>query len=118
MCLVKDLLTKEELSHIKRILEFLPEDAPVSYEVWVVHHGGPTTITEPDFLLRTFDEPEDAVDYTKTILLSDILLEESVPCKVISINVEAAIDDYEDGTVTLGTIYKKDFIPNLWNFIS
>ena len=70
MCIVKDLLTKEDLRHIKRVLQILPEEAPISYEVWAIgrhnHHNVET-------ILRTFTEFNEALDYADSLPLLDAI---------------------------------------------
>ena len=110
MCIVKDLLTKEEVRHIKRVLEILPEDAPIHYEVWAIgrhnHHNVET-------LLRTFDESYEAVDYADNLYLLDAItaiagdayFNYSTDC--VFVEVSTVIDNNIGGTMNIGTCYKK-----------
>lgn len=110
MCIVKDLLTKEELRHIKRVLEILPEEAPISYEVWVIgrhnHHNVET-------LLRTFEECWEAVDYADTLPLLDAINAIAgdnyfnYGTDYVFVEVETVIDNRRGGTMNIGTAYKK-----------
>ena len=119
MCLVKDLLTREEQKYIKRILEILPEDAPIAYEVWAIGYYNKVA-TDLAFLLQVFTEPEEAIEYTKTVATADVLqiiseADFSTTLKApeinrISLEVETVIDDNDDNTVNLCTIYKNTLV--------
>ena len=110
MCIVKDLLTKEESRHIKRVLEILPEEAPISYEVWAVgrhnHHNVET-------LLRTFEESYEAVDCADTFPLLDAINAIAgdayfdYSTDYVFIEVSAVIDNNRGGTMNIGAVYKK-----------
>jgi hypothetical protein len=110
MCIVKDLLTKEDLRHIKRVLEILPEEAPIHYEVWAIgrhnHHNVET-------LLRTFEESRDAVAYADTLYLLDAVnaiagdAYFNYSTDYVFIEVSAVIDNKRGGTMNIGTAYKK-----------
>jgi hypothetical protein len=109
MCIVKDLLTKEELRHIKRVLEILPEDAPISYEVWVIGRNNNTNI---EAMLRTFDESFEAIEYAKAITLLEALNAITADkyfnysTDYIFVEVETVIDNNRGGTINIGTAYK------------
>jgi hypothetical protein len=110
MCIVKDLLTKEDLRHIKRVLEILPEEAPISYEVWVIgrhnHHNVET-------LVRTFAESWEAVDYADSLPLLDavnIIAGDAYfnySTDYVFIEISAVIDNNHGGTMNIGIAYKK-----------
>jgi hypothetical protein len=113
MSIIKDLLTREEQRSVHRMLEILPEDAPVCYEVWAIGYYN-RTITDTVFLLRVFSDPEDATDYAKQEApqeLRRILLEADLSTfNAIALEVETVIDDNEEGTINICTLYKKMFI--------
>ena len=110
MCIVKDLLTKEDLRHVKRVLEILPEEAPISYEVWAVgrhnHHNTET-------LLRTFEESWEAIDYADAIPLLDAInaiagdAYFNYSTDYVFIEVSTVIDNNRGGTMNIGCAYKK-----------
>lgn len=110
MCIVKDLLTKEDLKHIKRVLQILPEEAPISYEVWAIgrynHHNTET-------LLRTFEESREAVDYADALPLLDAINAIAggsyfnYSTDYVFIEVSAVIDNNRGGTMNIGCAYKK-----------
>jgi hypothetical protein len=117
MNMVKDLLTREEQRYIKKILEILPEDAPIAYEVWAIGYYNKTT-TDVAFLLQVFNEPEEAVEYAKLGAIRDamqVVAEADFDINVtheinrISVEVETVIDNNENGTVNICTIYKNTF---------
>jgi hypothetical protein len=110
MCIVKDLLTKEDLRHIKRVLEILPEEAPISYEVWAIgrhnHHN-------VEILVRTFEESWEAVEYADTLPLLDAInaiagdAYFNYGTDYVFVEVSAVIDNHRGGTMNIGTTYKK-----------
>jgi hypothetical protein len=110
MCIVKDLLTKEELRPIKRVLEILPEEALISYEVWVIgrhnHHN-------TEILLRTFEESCEAVYYADALPLMDAINAIAgdsffdYSTDYVFIEVSAVIDNNRGGTMNIGCAYKK-----------
>ena len=111
MCIVKDLLTKEELRHIKRVLEFLPEEAPISYEVWVIGHNNNHNI---ETMLRAFENSLEAIEYAKDVELLDAINAIAgdnyfdYGTDYVFVEVETVIDDNKGGTMNIGTVYKND----------
>jgi hypothetical protein len=117
MNMVKDLLTREEQRYIKKILEILPEDAPIAYEVWAIGYYN-KEVTDVAFLLQVFTEPEEAIEYTKSAAITDTMqivaeadFDTNIATEInrISVEVETVIDDTENDTVNLCTIYKNAF---------
>lgn len=110
MCIVKDLLTKEDLRHIKRVLEILPEEAPISYEVWAIGRHSRHNV---ETVMRTFDESWEAIEYAESLPLLDAInaiagdayFNYSTDC--VFIEVTTAIDNSRGSTMNIGTIYKK-----------
>lgn len=111
MCIVKDLLTKEELRHLKRVLEILPEEAQISYEVWAI---GRNNNRNTETLLRTFKNSLDAVEYAKDVVLLDAINAIAgdnyfdYSTDYVFVEVETVIDDNKGGTMNIGTVYKND----------
>ena len=109
MCIVKDLLTKEDLRHIKRVLEILPEDAPISYEVWAI---GYANNSKKETLLRTFDDSREAIEYADSTTLLDAINAIAgngyfdYSTDYVFIEVETTIDNNRGGSINIGTIYK------------
>ena len=110
MCIVKDLLTKEESRQVKRVLEILPEEAPITYEVWVLgrhnHHNVET-------LLKTFEESWEAVDYASMLSLMDAVNAIAgdsyfdYSTDYVFVEVETVIDNHRGGSMNIGCTYKK-----------
>lgn len=115
MITVKDLFENEALLNgIVEDLEDFSEDTPVSYEVWAIGHAEDDTVTEAEMLLGTFDDPDFAVSYAKAITLADVVnLAADDSCETvdtvhhISIEVETVVSEDEEGTMNIGTVYKK-----------
>lgn len=111
MCIVKDLLTKEELRHIKRALQLLPEEAPVSYEVWAI---GYANNAKQEKLLHSFEDSKEAIKYADTIYLMDAINAVAganrfnYDTDYVFVEVETVIDDTKGGTINIGTIFKND----------
>ena len=119
MCIVKDLLTKEDLRHIKRVLEILPEDAPVTYEVWAI---GYADNSKKETLLRSFEESREAIEYANNVILLDAINAIAgdgyfdYGTDYVFVEVETVIDNNRGGTMNIGTIYKNDLF--ILEFIS
>lgn len=111
MCIVRDLLTKEELRHIKRVLQILPEEAPISYEVWAI---GYANNSKKEILLRSFEESREAIKYTDTVTLLDAVNaiagdnSFNYGTDYVFVEVETVIADNKGGTINIGTVYKND----------
>ena len=94
-------------------LEDIPEDATVEYEVWAIGYNGDDAVTDTDFLLKTFEDPDEAVKFAKDCTLADVINltadGESIENDVtsISIEVETVVEDEDEGTMNVGTIYYK-----------
>lgn len=91
----------------------VPEDVPVSYEVWAIGYDEEDQATDAELLLAIFDDPDQAVYYAKELTLADVVNfaaddECDVTTEVYSIHieVETVVPDAE-GTINIGTIYKK-----------
>lgn len=115
MITVKDLMNNEELTKgIVEDLEDFDENAEVTYEVWAMGYDEDDEITDAEFLLKEFDNPDEAVTYAKEIDLADIVeltSDGSEPLDnvvTIKIEVETVVDDEDDCTMNVGTIYKRD----------
>jgi hypothetical protein len=95
------------------MLELLPEDAPLCYEVWAIGYLN-RRVTDNTFLLRVFIDPEDAIEYAKSEApqeLRRILLEADLNTfNAVALEVETVVDDNEEGTINICTLYKKMFL--------
>jgi hypothetical protein len=114
---VKDLMENEELNQfITEDLEDFETDAEVSYEVWALGYDEAGTITDSELFIKSFNDPDEAITFAKNLDLSDIVqlaanedFSAESFCKIdyISVEVETVVDE-EDGTMNIGTIYKKE----------
>jgi hypothetical protein len=111
MCIVKDLLTKDDLRHVRNALEILPEETPIYYEVWIIGYYNNIKV---ETLLCTFTESCDAIEYTNTITLLDAINviagnnRFSYDTDYVFIEVNSAIDNHRGGMMNLGTVYKNN----------
>lgn len=115
---VKDLMENEKLNQfVTEDLEDFDADTPVSYEVWAIGYDEDEIITDSEMFVAEFDDPDEAVTYIKNLTLADIVhkaAEDPVgvvdyeEVKRISVEVETVVDEKEEGTMNVGTIYKRD----------
>lgn len=115
---VKDLMNNEELiKEITEDLEDFDEDATVTYEVWAIGYDGDSCITDTEMLIGEFADPEKAIEKAKALTLADIVHQASEedngtePDKsvaYISVEVETVVEDEDDGTMNVGTIFRKE----------
>lgn len=93
----------------------IPEDVPVMYEVWAIGYDEEDQITDAEMLIGTFEDPDEAVSFARDTSVSDVLglaedddysgFDDNV-C-TIHVEVETVVASDEDGTMNIGTIYKK-----------
>ena len=82
------------------------------YEVWVIGYDENNRVTDTEVLLKSFDDPGEAVEYAKNVTLADIIRHpnvESAPIHEIDsllVEVETVIDDAY-GTCNVDTVYQK-----------
>lgn len=100
---------------VKRMTEDmdLPEDIPVSYEVWAIGYDEENNVMDAEMLLAEFDDPDFAVSYAETITLADVVhlaaddeYEADNTVHHILIEVETVVPD-ENSAMNIGTIYRK-----------
>ncbi len=100
-------------------LEDFAEYDNVTYEVWAIGYDGNDCVTDTEMLLGKFDDHEAAVSYASKIALADIVhkaAEENtnnIPAEnlaYITVEVETVVDDEDEGTMNIGTIY----INHIW----
>jgi hypothetical protein len=115
---LKDLITDESfVNYIVEDIEDIPEDVTVSYEVWAIGYDGKKAITDTEFLLKELADPDEAVAFAEACTLADILnMSEEEPWEAtledyevtsLTIQVETVVNDAEEGTMNVGTIYHK-----------
>lgn len=121
---MKEVTTIKTLSEDKDLMKYVTEDledfneeTPVTYEVWAIGYTADNKITDTDMLIGDFTDPDQAVEKAKTVTLADIVhqaaeehdgSEPADDVAYISIEVETVVDDEEEGTMNVGTIYKRE----------
>lgn len=121
---MKEVLTIKEVMENKDLAKFIaedldeiPEDAEVTYELWAIGYNADGAITDTEMFVAEFTDPDEAIQRAKQITLADIVhqaAEEhdgSTPAEnvtYISLEVETVVDEDEDGTMNIGTIYKRE----------
>ena len=94
----------------------IPDDMPVSYEVWATGYDEDGTVYESEMFITAFTDPDEAVAYAKELTSEDVLsiaAEHYVGAapyeniEGISIEVETVVPNGDDGTMNVGTIYRK-----------
>lgn len=110
---VKDLLNNEDIVNciVEDITE-VPEDAEVTYELWAIGYDCYDEVTDTEVLIGEFEDPDTAVIVANRITLEDVVnqLGTDITDDVayFSIEVETVIEDEDDSTMNIGTIFKKE----------
>jgi hypothetical protein len=115
MITVKDLFENEELmNNLVEDIEDFSEDTPVAYDVWAIGYDEEDSTTGVEMMLGTFDNPDQAVHYAKSMTLSDVVnlaaddnCETATGVHYISIEVETTVPDDEGNYMNVGTVFKK-----------
>lgn len=121
---MKEVLTLKEVMENKDLAKFIaedldeiPEDAEVTYELWAIGYNADGAVTDTEMFIAEFKDPDDAIEFAKKVTMADIVhqaAEEhdgSTPAEnvtYISLEVETVVDEDEDGTMNIGTIYKRE----------
>ena len=121
---MKEVLTLKEVMENKDLAKFIaedldeiPEDAEVTYELWAIGYNADGAITDTEMFIAEFKDPDTAIEFAKKVTMADIVhqaAEEhdgSTPAEnvtYISLEVETVVDEDEDGTMNIGTIYKRE----------
>lgn len=118
---IQDLINNEEfVQQIVEDITEIPEDTEVSYEVWASGYNFNNEITDANTFMKDFKDPDEAIDYAKQLTLVDIIEQDAKDCgnekikelnteiAYISVEVETVIEDEDDSTMNIGTIYKRD----------
>ncbi len=115
---VKDLMDNEDImKHITEDLDDFANDAVVTYEVWAIGYDEHGAITDTDMYITESEDPDAAIEKAKSLTLADIIHQASeeddgtepmTDVTYISIEVETVVDDEEEGTMNIGTIYKRE----------
>lgn len=114
---VRDLMNDEELSsYVTEDLEDFDDTAVVTYAIWAIGYDADSCITDTEMYLGEFVDPDLAVEKAKALTLADIIhlaaeADDSEPNEdvaYVTIEVETVVDDEEEGSMNVGTIFKKD----------
>lgn len=121
---MKEVLTLKEVMENKDLAKFIaedldeiPEDAEVTYELWAIGYNADGAVTDTEMFIAEFKDPDAAIEFAKKVTIADIVhqaAEEhdgSTPAEnvtYISLEVETVVDEDEDGTMNIGTIYKRE----------
>lgn len=115
---VQDLMNDEELSsYVTEDLEDFDNTAVVTYAIWAIGYDVDSCITDTEMYLGEFADPDLAVEKAKALTLADIIhlaaeeddgSEPNEDVAYVTIEVETVVDDEEEGSMNVGTIFKKD----------
>jgi hypothetical protein len=114
---VKNLMNDEELmSYVTEDLEDFEEDTPVTYELWAIGYDANDKVTDAELFLGEFTDPDKAVEKAKSLTFSDVIQlaaeEDCVipdePVAYLSIEVETVVEDEDESTMNIGTIFKSE----------
>lgn len=121
---MKEVLTLKEVMENKDLAKFIaedldeiPDDAEVTYELWAIGYNADGAVTDTEMFIAEFKDPDAAIEFAKKVTMADIVhqaAEEhdgSTPAEnvaSISLEVETVVDEDEDGTMNIGTIYKRE----------
>ena len=110
---IKELKNRDELvKHIVEDLDDFEEDAKVSYEVWAIGYDIEDNVTDAESFFESFDDPDKAIEYARTITLPDIICmtpdddtESESEVAYIFVEVETVVKEGEE-SYNVGTIFK------------
>lgn len=121
---MKEVLTLKEVMENKDLAKFIaedldeiPEDAEVTYELWAIGYNADGAVTDTEMFIAEFKDPDAAIEFAKKVTMADIVYQAaeehdgSTPAEnvtYISLEVETVVDEDEDGTMNIGTIYKRE----------
>lgn len=121
---MKEVLTLKEVMENKDLAKFIAEDldetledAEAIYELWAIGYNANGAVTDTEMFIAEFKDPDAAIEFAKKVTMADIVhqaAEEhdgSTPAEnvtYISLEVETVVDEDEDGTMNIGTIYKRE----------
>lgn len=115
MMTAKDLFDSEELMNsIVEDIDDIPEDAEVIYSVWALGRDSGDAVTDVEYLIGEFDNPDEAVERANKVTTAEMLNEigstKTDGTAYFSIEVETVVGDPDDedcGTMNIGTIYRR-----------
>lgn len=117
---VKALMEDKDLvKYVTEDLDDFADDTAVTYEVWAIGYDEHGAITGMDMYITESEDPDVAIEKAKALTLADIIHQASEEddgtepadnVAYISVEVETVIDNEEDGTMNVGTIYKRTML--------
>jgi len=121
---MEEVLTLKEVMENRDLAKFIaedideiPEDVEVTYELWAIGYNADGAVTDTEMFIAEFTDPDAAIEFAKKTTMADIVhqaAEEhngSTPAEnvtYISLEVETVVDEDEEGTMNIGTIYKRE----------
>ena len=115
---LKEAMENKDLAkHIAEDIDEILEDTEVTYEQWAIGYNADGAVTDTEMFIADFKNPDVAIEFAKKVTMADIVhhaAEEhdgSPPAEnvtYISLEVETVVDEDEDGTMNIGTIYKRE----------
>lgn len=115
---LKEAMENKDLAkHIAEDIDEILEDTEVTYELWAIGYNADGAVTDTEMFIADFKNPDVAIEFAKKVTMADIVhqaAEEhdgSTPAEnvtYISLEVETVVDEDEDGTMNIGTIYKRE----------
>ena len=112
---VKDLMENEELAqYVTEDLEDFEDGVSVRYEIWAIGYDANDKVTDAELFLGEFTDPDKAIEKAKSLTFSDVIQlaaeEDCVipdePVAYLSIEVETVVEDDDESTMNVGTIFK------------
>lgn len=115
---LKEVMENKDLAkHIAEDIEDIPADTEVTYELWAIGYNADGAVTDTEMFIADFNNPDAAIEFAKKVTMADIVHQAAeehdgtTPAEnvtYISLEVETVIDEDEDGTMNIGTIYKRE----------
>ena len=115
---IKEVMEDKDLAkHIAEDIDEIPEDTEVTYELWAIGYNADGAVTDTEMFIAEFKDPDAAIEFAKKVTMADIVhqaaeeYDGSTPAEnvtYISLEVETVIDEDEDETMNIGTIYKRE----------
>lgn len=111
--------TNDMVNELVNDIEDIPEDSTATYEVWAIGYNSDDTVTDAEMLIGEFTDPDEAVECAKQLTLADIIhqaaeedngAQPAEDVAYISVEVETVVADEDEGTMNVGTIYKKELL--------
>ena len=107
-----NLITNDTINEVLASIDEVPADSAVGYEVWALGYECDGEMSDTEVLLKTFDDPNDAILYATNIKWQDIRqfagAEDFIKTSdMISVEVETVVTDEDGDAMNVGTIFCK-----------